>query len=443
MSKHFCVQLALLPLAIVAMSISATATLGADASPEAARLDLFTQADGATFFALSLKPTAPVAPAASRDVVVLVDTSASQTGEYRDKALAALDALAGRPRPERPGQNLRRRSERHRDERVVCRARRRGSQSRREEAGGSGSVGIDGHGGRDSLGRRRLRRGDEAAGGGLHRRRHERGQPSRHGEVSTSLAKTLVDARAPVNSYAVGPRLDLQLLGALAGRTGGVMLAGGDDVAGAAAGTALAAAAKAGVYWPTAVTLPKDRLTEVFPKDAPPLRSDRDSVLIGTLKGEGPIDVKMTANTAEGTKELAWSVAPGKSSDNNKYLAALVDRARVDGGVSLPLVDSASLQFARNATEMGTANFAQLAREALASGSLDSATRLAEEVLRRNPGDREASAILAEVKTRRGQAGPAAQAAPAAEMNLVGDAPAEKPPAATGAFAQAFEGIAN
>ena len=222
-------------------------------------------------------------------------------------------------------------------------------------------------------------------------------------EKFDALAKTLVDARVPVNSYAVGPRLDLQLLGALAGRTGGVMLAGGDDVAGAAAGSVMAAAAKGAVYWPTAVTLPQDRLAEVFPKDAPPLRADRDSVLIGTLKGEGPVDVKMTVNTAEGAKDLAWSVAPGKSNDNNKYLAALVDRARVDGGVSLPLVDTASLQLRETRRRWARSTSRELAREALAGGSLDSATRLAEEALRRNPGDREASAILAEVKNRRGQ----------------------------------------
>jgi len=53
-------------------------------------MDTFTNPDGASSFALSMKPTT-VAPApGARDIVVLFNTSASQTGEYRVKAIDAL-----------------------------------------------------------------------------------------------------------------------------------------------------------------------------------------------------------------------------------------------------------------------------------------------------------------------------------------------------------------
>ena len=68
-------------------------TAGAAAS--GARLDTFAK-DGESYFALSLAPTSPPPAAKPRDVVILFDTSASQTGAYRDKAMEALDAtLAG------------------------------------------------------------------------------------------------------------------------------------------------------------------------------------------------------------------------------------------------------------------------------------------------------------------------------------------------------------
>ncbi|MCA9188718.1 MAG: hypothetical protein KDA99_23995, partial [Planctomycetales bacterium] len=51
---------------------------------------------GETYFALGLQPGQELAPAAARDVVVLFDTSASQTGVYRDDALAALEELGSR-----------------------------------------------------------------------------------------------------------------------------------------------------------------------------------------------------------------------------------------------------------------------------------------------------------------------------------------------------------
>ena len=58
---------------------------------EAARLDGFTQADGSNVFALTIKPSIAAATG-PRDVVILVSTAASQTGDYRAKSLATLQA---------------------------------------------------------------------------------------------------------------------------------------------------------------------------------------------------------------------------------------------------------------------------------------------------------------------------------------------------------------
>src|SRR3569623_328909 len=68
--------------------------IGAPAA-DPAQMETFSKPGGDTYFALKLTP--PMARPAARphDIVVLFDTSASQTGAYRDKAIASLQALLG------------------------------------------------------------------------------------------------------------------------------------------------------------------------------------------------------------------------------------------------------------------------------------------------------------------------------------------------------------
>ena len=100
MSKHpFFLRWMSLPLATVlgvALTMTAqTQVLGG----EAARLDGFTQADGGNVFALTLKPSVPAAANGPRDVVILVSTAASQTGDYRAKSLATLQSALAKLDP--------------------------------------------------------------------------------------------------------------------------------------------------------------------------------------------------------------------------------------------------------------------------------------------------------------------------------------------------------
>ena len=58
-----------------------------------AKLATYDTPTGETYFALSLTPPTRPAAAEAHDVVVLFDTSASQTGMYREGALAALKSM--------------------------------------------------------------------------------------------------------------------------------------------------------------------------------------------------------------------------------------------------------------------------------------------------------------------------------------------------------------
>ena len=61
--------------------------------------------------------------------------------------------------------------------------------------------------------------------------------------------------------------------------------------------------------------------------------------------------------------------------------------------MNLPLVGFASLEDARREIQAGGRGLTPVARQALASGNLDAADRLAGEALRRDPGDPEAMTI--------------------------------------------------
>ncbi|MDE0737165.1 MAG: hypothetical protein OSB47_15185, partial [Pirellulaceae bacterium] len=86
--KHW----ACLPLVLMWVTATFAAPPQEDVSP-AAQMTTFAKPSGETFFALSVKPNVEVKPIAAHDVLVLFDTSASQTGLYRKDSLAALQTM--------------------------------------------------------------------------------------------------------------------------------------------------------------------------------------------------------------------------------------------------------------------------------------------------------------------------------------------------------------
>ena len=65
-----------------------------EASPADSSLKTYRDVDGQTYFALSLRPTTEEPGPQQRDMLVLVDTSASQTGLFRADSLDAVTTIA-------------------------------------------------------------------------------------------------------------------------------------------------------------------------------------------------------------------------------------------------------------------------------------------------------------------------------------------------------------
>ena len=364
MLKRNLVQWAVLPVAmIVACALISPLALGVDSTPTVARVDAFTGPDGVTDVALSLKPGETATAATPRDVVILFSTSASQTGEYREGDRALKGVLAGLGPHDRAYLMAV-------DLNAISLTKSFAAPNSKDMAAALAALDA-----RPPLGASDMEKAINAVVGSFAAdSKNARaavyigdGRSSANlldTEKFKSLTAKLAEARIPLNSYILGGRVDVQLPGALAVQTGGAVITDSDALKGDEAGHRLGSAADATVLWPTTVAWPPE-MTEVLPKQLPPLRSDRETVVLGTMKGMGPLNVKLTADSAAGPQKLAFAVPPATSDDNNGYLPRLVDQARIDGGVTLPLVGSASLAAARQEIDAGVHNLSRLAREAL------------------------------------------------------------------------------
>ncbi len=327
-----------------------------------------------------MKPQGIAPVAAPRDVVVLFSTSASQAGDYRARALEVLKGLlASLPAGDRvrlvavdldatpltktfvaPG------SKEMTDALAALNLR---TPLGATDMGKAVGTVVESFAGDPNRSRAAVYIGDGRSRANL-----------LGVEEFKKLSGQLADARIPLCSYAIGANTDPQLLGSLAVQSGGTMLPDADSLTGQDAGRRLAAAAGAAVLWPASVTWPA-ALTEVFPKRLPPLRADRETVVLGTFKGKGPWNLQLAADSGAGQEKLDFAVPAAPSTDNNSYLVSLVEQARSTGGETLPLLGSASLAEARQAVASGVKGLNGLAREALKAGYLPGAKRLVSEAL--------------------------------------------------------------
>ena len=422
MSKSNLVRCAVLSVAMIAVSgLNRPMAVAADADPVVVGMETFSAPDGTGSFALTMKLATAAPVAGPRDVMILFNTSAAQNGEYRAKGLetlkAALAALPNNDRVQLMAVDLNAapmtkdfvapESKEMADAMAALEARAPLGATDVEKSLNIAAAAF----GESKNPRAIVYIGDGRSAANLL-------APESFGK----LTQKLVAAKIPVTSYVIGARVDRQLPGALAVQTGGAVVLDSDTLTGAEAGRQLAAAANATVVWPTAVAWPAE-MTRVFPKQLPPLRGDRETVAVGSFKGKGPFKVEVTADA----QKLSFTATPGASDDSNNYLAQLVERASVDGGITLPLVGAASLADARQTIGAGVRDLSKLAQEALAAGNLTSAEQIVAEALRLDPNDTNAQAVKGAIAKRKAGGAPAAEAAPAAAdaaAPAAGDAPA-------------------
>ncbi len=341
------------------------------AEPGDARLDSYEN-----YFALSLSPRLRSMRAESNEIVVLFDTSASQSGDYRDKARAALQAFLSALAPE----------DRVRLWAVDVNAVEM-TAGFASPAGDATKAALAKLTQRVPLGATDmdvvLQTAAESFANGAAKPRAAiyfgDGASFAGGmgpDEFRQRMKNLVARKVPFSSYAIGPRFDAPLLAAVANHTGGMVVFDHEQSKPDAVGHQLANAATETVVWPTSLRLPAS-FTEILPATTPPLRCDRDTVLIGAGRSDKPFEVQMEATVAGRPTKLSWSVKPTVASDDNAYLARLVEAARGDNGATLPIVGTAGLHEIRRMANEAADRLGKQAGIALALNNPQQAQRLA------------------------------------------------------------------
>lgn len=427
-------QLAL-GLAVVAVSGGNLMAQGKDSSPasEAARLATFKTADAESYFALSLSIPAATTPAPAHDLVVLVDTSASQNGPFREKSLAVvrslMTALAEQDRVRLFAVDI--------DPVALS----EGFVSPGSEELTKALAALDA---RVPLGATDLISAYEAALASFE------GKPTAPRAILyigdgmsaanvltpadfEPLVEQLVAQHVPVTNYAVGPRTDNHTLAALANQTGGMLSIDSDEASADETARHLLDSTRAVVLWPTNETLP-GALANSYPRPIPPLRADRDTILFGAGSLSAPIDLSLAVADGRNTRTLTWHVTP-QTSEDASFLPRLVELARRDNGLTMPTLGSAGLAETARLLQQSAKDLTRLGNQAVATGNVAQAKLLADEARHIDPNSEEAAILSRAVE--KAQAGSPGEDT----LRLVADEqPAAAEPSVTLADEQAADG---
>ncbi len=361
----------------------------------AARMATYKKSTGEIYFALSLAPKVIAAPVEKADVVILFDTSASQIGLFRDDSLSCLErlleGLRSTDRVQLFAIDLKALplnaelvpADHAAIAEAIKKLKKRTPLGSTDVPGGLLAAASALEKGRDGAARSIVYIGDGVS----------RANFVNVAEMSDVLAQ-LRKTRTSVSGFAIGPQRNVELLAAWANHSGGNLLldAEGSDVA-IRAGGSLAAAVQRAVLWPTKVTLDKTVLA-VYPETFPPLRMDRDSVVIGMLKNrDAEQTITMTVDGPSGEQHLSWKVKPEPESPEFGFLPKLVELAAKDGGVRLPTVGSSGLREIGRVILNDAQTMLKLGAQAIKRSDFKAAARAAKSVLERDPDNPEAHAL--------------------------------------------------
>lgn len=366
-----------------------------------AQADLLTYQDpsGTNYFAFSAVPVQATPVAAGRDVVILFDTSATMTAQYRQQALESLKLFVGALDA---------------SDRVALYACDIDANEMTNGFVAPQSTelmnALDKMEKRVPLGATDMSVALNAAMGAQYDSANACsvmyiGEGSSRSEMLSQekfaeLCKNLVAKKITVNSLAVGPGTDLQMLACLGSATGGMLTVYSDPAAqtadaisnaAATAVGAMASAVRGDVIWVNQMTWPAG--FTAYPANFPPLRSDRDTMVVGTYTGAGPFTFKAATDSGEQT----WMAKPGNTADTYSFLKPMVEFAQI---AALPLISKNDLNMARSVVNQGVSRLNAMTTKALMDNNLAEARALNNQALAQDSNDPNAQQLKESIATR-------------------------------------------
>ncbi|CAN5445992.1 hypothetical protein BH11PLA2_BH11PLA2_15430 [soil metagenome] len=376
--------------------------------------------DGPPVFAWQVKPSALVSTVRDRDIVVMVDTSASQAGEPLKRARQIITSLAqtasAGDRVDVWTVNL--------DNAEGTRSLTRGFKAVKSEAVQTAAAALTET--EYASGSTDLKAGLDKALAAFER------NPARQqvilflGDGESSASKTPLDEAARVElgtkldqadvaffAVPLGLKINSHNLHGLASLTGGAVVRLTDDVNTENGRTNFGGKLKTSfdvpVLKPSKVTYGAN-VGETFPTRLPPLRTDRAMLVVGTLKGDAPsITAKVEGTVAGRPVTIDLTDAIPSSDNDNYFLHAMIEQWKTASVKDEPAILAAdrALALASQQFRLFREDYLTQALYAVTSDKIDQAEKLYLTVLRIDPSSGEADAGLRVVsKIRKGEIKP-------------------------------------
>jgi hypothetical protein len=210
------------------------------------------------------------------------------------------------------------------------------------------------------------------------------------------LIEELVSGHCVVHSLAIGPRTDCEFLATLANHTGGRVFVR-QNISGITLqqmGSELAKVISRPVFWPSETSWPVG-ITAHYPTRVPPMRLDRDSILIGTLQGESVQgSLKIDGEVQGRSASISWNLKSESSNPDLAFVGAMVSKAAKDGGLLMPTPGSDALRELGDTLMSNADQLVKEAKFALHMGDNLAASAIAKEALQRSPNNLEARSVL-------------------------------------------------
>ena len=225
-------------------------------------------------------------------------------------------------------------------------------------------------------------------------------------QVLSELNDLLRTRRIAFSAVGVGPQVNWPCLAAIANATGGMLIVPGESDAARAVGARIGRLAIEPVWWPEETIFSGPQAESpllTLPMRMPPLRADRDSVVLveDALGGASLATTLVPSQTTSSQKGHSHEAIVPTTIDipastplpENAYLEELVRNAAPTGGVFLPLLGREGLDVAKAVIRNEATSLATLSKQAESAGAHGSAFRLATAALRRDPDNVDAALV--------------------------------------------------
>ena len=328
---------------MAALLLVPTPSPGAAADAHRARLATYDSAQGETLFALSVSRADETVM--RTDVVVLVDTSASQIGLFREDSLRFVRHFT---------------SQLSADDRLIIAAvdLEPVRLTSRWVSPGSSEVtqALQQLKLRTPLGATDLVSGLQAALDWLQTDQRKATRcimlvgdaQSRANLFDESelrdLARRCRLEQVSISSFVIGPQRDVKFAAILANHSGGVTVVDREGEAAVESSAALLAKATHVPVWYPVHTHWSKNVAEAYPVALPPLRADRDSIVVGRLASRTPIRLAAQLESPLGQRSFKLTAQPQPSSSEFAFLSLFLEIVRQDNGLRMPTAGSDGLR---------------------------------------------------------------------------------------------------